>query len=156
MRNPILFRLQDKTLTLGESVPGGMQPLKPAMQPQVWNTPFGVTDSDIKGPGIPKPIMLKLRGKTIIPVLRVLQPLPGVRLLISGVTRDKDGTALATCAVSLFRTADNVLMEQLTSDSDGAFSFSAVGLGETYYVVAYKAGSTDLAGTTVNTLVGVA
>jgi hypothetical protein len=133
-----------------------MRALTPAPAPAVWNTPFGITDSDIKGPGIPKPIMMRMRGRTVIPIMKTLRPTPGVRLLISGVTRDKDGTALATCAVSLFRTSDNAIMEQTTSDGVGAFAFSAVGLGESYYVVAYKAGSPDVAGTTVNTLVGVA
>src|SRR4051812_37086431 len=115
----ILFRLQD--LTYGTAGPSGMQPLKPAVMPQVWNTPFGATDSDIKGPGIPKPLMLKLRNRTIIPIGRSVLPQPGVKLLISGVTRDKDGTALGTCVVSLFRTVDNAFMEQLTSDAVGAF-----------------------------------
>lgn len=154
MPRVILFKLQDQTY--GVAGPSGIQPLKPAIMPQAWNTPFGVTDSDIKGPGIPKPIMMKLRARTIIPIGKTILPQPGVKLLISGVTRDKDGTALGTCVVSLFRTVDNVFMEQLTSDAAGAFAFSAVGVGETYYVVAYKAGGTDLAGTTVNTLVGVA
>lgn len=80
---------------------------------------------------------------------------PPTRLIISGVTRDSTGAILGSCSVALYRTSDDVLMERVTSDnSTGAYSFSAVGLSETYYVTAYKAGAPDLAGTTVNTLTG--
>jgi hypothetical protein len=61
---------------------------------------------------------------------------------------------LASCAVSLYRTSDDVLFEKVTSDANGAYSFSAIGLSEQYYLVAYKAGSPDVSGTTINTLVG--
>lgn len=46
-------------------------------------------------------------------------------------------------------------MEQSISGLDGAFSFSAVGSAQDYYIVAYKDEATDLAGTTINTLIGV-
>lgn len=54
----------------------------------------------------------------------------------------------------LHRTLDDVKVEQTLSDGSGNFAFT-VGLGETYYVVAYLPGSPDRAGTTVNTLLGV-
>jgi hypothetical protein len=41
---------------------GGEPPFMPAILPQVWNTPFGITDSDLKGPGIPQPILFALAG----------------------------------------------------------------------------------------------
>lgn len=81
-------------------------------------------------------------------------PLPTMRLFISGTTKDSSSVALPSCSVKLFRTSDDLLMETVTSDGSGNYSFSSVGLGETYYVVAYKAGSPDVAGTTVNSLVG--
>jgi len=81
-------------------------------------------------------------------------PLPAPRLFISGVTRDSAGAILGSCTVSLFRTLDNLLMEAVVSDATtGAYSFSSVGLGEEYFVVAYKQGSPDVAGTTVRTLI---
>lgn len=82
-------------------------------------------------------------------------PLPATRLLISGVTKDSAGAILGSCAVALYRTADDKLMERTTSDvTTGAYAFQSVVLGSAYYVVAYKAGSPDVAGTTVNTLTG--
>ncbi len=83
-------------------------------------------------------------------------PPPATRLTVSGITKDSTGTALGSCVVSLYRTLDDVMIEEVTSDATtGVYLFSSVGLGQTYYVVAYKAGSPDVAGTTVNTLVGV-
>jgi hypothetical protein len=76
------------------------------------------------------------------------------KLTITGVTRDNVGVALGNCDVRLFRTADDVEVEQITSDGSGNFTFNVVGLGQQYYIVAYKAGGTAVAGTTVNTLTG--
>lgn len=81
-------------------------------------------------------------------------PLPTV-LRISGVTKDSTGAVLGGCVVELFRTGDDVRLETVTSDpTTGAYSFSATGLAQDYFVVAYKAGAPDVAGTTVNTLAG--
>ena len=78
------------------------------------------------------------------------------KLLISGVTRDSAGTILGGCTVRLFKTADNAFVDSVTSDATtGAYSFTTAGLSEAYYVVAYKAGSPDVAGTSLNTLIGV-
>jgi hypothetical protein len=82
-------------------------------------------------------------------------PLPGLPpILISGVTKDSTGAALASCTVQLFRTADDQLVQEFLSDGSGNYASSPVGLGQLYYAVAYKAGSPDVAGTTVNTLAG--
>jgi hypothetical protein len=111
-----------------------------------------------------QPILFRLHGpnlahnqkKGIPAFLYGRLPLPtGIVLSISGITRDSTGVILGSCAVSLYRTLDNQVMETTTSDpSTGAYSFSTVASGSAYYVVAYKAGSPDVAGTTVNTLVG--
>jgi hypothetical protein len=55
--------------------------------------------------------------------------------------------------VELFDTARDVMMQRTTSDVNGAYEFS-VSPQLTFYLVAYKAGSPDVAGTTVNTLTG--
>jgi hypothetical protein len=82
-------------------------------------------------------------------------PLPAVQLFISGITKDSTGAVLGSCTVSLYRTLDDRLMERVVSDpATGVYSFSSVGLGETYYIVAYKSGAPDVAGTTTNTLIG--
>lgn len=76
------------------------------------------------------------------------------QFFISGVTKDSSGVPIGSCAVKLFRTSDDLLMQTTVSDpTTGAYSFGAVGSAN-MYVVAYKAGSPDVAGTTVNTLVG--
>lgn len=94
------------------------------------------------------------RGGVPPPIWGTL-PLPATKLRITGITKDSAGVVLPNCAVTLYRTADDMVFEEVISDANGAFSFSAIGLSETYYVVAYLPGSPDVAGTTLNTLVGV-
>jgi hypothetical protein len=73
---------------------------------------------------------------------------------ISGVTKDQNSAPLASCVVNLFLTSTNTLVATTTSDGGGNYTltFSAAITGP-FYVVAYKAGSPDVAGTSVNTLV---
>lgn len=92
-------------------------------------------------------------GRTTVP-LHIQPGKPGYVLRISGVTRDSAGAALAACTVKLFRTRDNVFVTQKISDESGNYSFDNVSVGEQFYTVAYKAGSPDVAGTSLNTLVG--
>lgn len=102
----------------------------------------------------PQPLtMFQLKGMTFNRP-RVV-PQPSTKLFISGITKDSTGAVLANCTVTLYRTVDNVVFESVVSGASGNYSFSAIGLSETYYVVAYKAGSPDVSGTTVNTLVGI-
>ncbi len=72
---------------------------------------------------------------------------------ITGTTRDQNGVALGVCVVHAFRTSDDVEVAQTTSAADGTFSVTVAG-GVAHYLMAYKAGSPDVAGTTVNTLTG--
>ncbi len=72
---------------------------------------------------------------------------------ISGTTRSGSGAALPNCAVTAFRTADKSIAAQVVSDANGLYLFSASPSLQ-HEVVAYLAGSPDVAGTTVNTLVG--
>lgn len=71
---------------------------------------------------------------------------------ITGTTKDSTGAALGACVVELFYTATDLPICKVLSDATtGAFTF-LIGPNSTYYIVAYKAGSPDVAGTTVNTL----
>jgi hypothetical protein len=70
---------------------------------------------------------------------------------ITGVTRDSTGAALGFCAVALF-IMPNTLANTTISDASGNYRFDNPGSGP-FYLVAYKAGSPDVAGTTVNTVV---
>lgn len=125
------------------------------------------------GPVGPQPLLMLLRNEQLRgsgagalnarrngrgPNLRgftPLQPLEAVGpLLISGLTKDSTGAALGGCIVQLYRTADDVMVEETISDGSGNYAFSPRGVGALFYVIAYKAGSPDVAGTTVNTLQG--
>ena len=71
-----------------------------------------------------------------------------------GVTRDQYGTPVGSCVVQLFLTATDAFIMEVTSDASGNFLLQSWYSPDTHYIVAYKAGSPDIFGTTVNTLVG--
>lgn len=77
-----------------------------------------------------------------------------VNYAIAGVSRDSGGAALAGCVIDLFTTGSDALRDSQVSNASGNFSFAMPGTGP-FYIVAYKAGGTDVAGTTVNTLIPV-
>ena len=88
----------------------------------------------------------------IIPTCRFTSPVMyGVQLGITGITKDSTGAVLGNCTLELFYTNDDVLVGKTMSDSNGVYTF-LVGSAFPCYVVAYKTGSPDVAGTTVNTL----
>lgn len=72
---------------------------------------------------------------------------------LAGVSRDATGTPLANARVSLCQ--GNVIINTVTSDGGGNYAFNNPGSGP-FFIVAYKAGSPDVAGTTVNTLLPAA
>ena len=76
-----------------------------------------------------------------------------VVLHILGVTKDSTSTPLGGVTVSLFLTSTNALLGTTISDGSGNYDFPLFTPVGPFYVVAYKAGSPDVAGTTVNTLV---
>ena len=73
-------------------------------------------------------------------------------LLIVGITKDHTGAVLPGCTVKLFRTSDDVYVASAISNAVGRYVLSTSGDNGPYYVVAYLAGSPDVAGTTLNTL----
>jgi len=134
---------------------GGVGPFRPWLKtPPVngfWEYPDAFTL-----PQLPKPILFALKTKMQVVVrarTRILPPTVG--LLINGITKDKNGTVVVSATVKLYRTLTDQMMETTVSNATtGAFSFGMVGLSQAYYVVAYKVGAPDLAGTTLNTLTG--
>jgi hypothetical protein len=70
---------------------------------------------------------------------------------IVGATMDSASSPLAGCTVQLFRTVDDAFIAETISDGSGNYVLTPTVSGP-FYVVAYKAGSPDVAGTTVNTL----
>lgn len=88
-------------------------------------------------------------------VVHHLLPTPPTYFRITGVTKDGTGAPLGNCVVDWFRTSDDVKLDTVTSDADGIFEFRTAGQPpNAYYLVAYRAGSPDVAGTSANTLVG--
>jgi hypothetical protein len=71
--------------------------------------------------------------------------------VISGITKDSAGATLGNCIVDLIRTNGDLFAHTTTSDASGNFTIYPTVTGP-FYIVAYKAGSPDVAGTTVNTL----
>lgn len=69
-----------------------------------------------------------------------------------GVTRDSSDVALGNCVVKLFEAATDIKIAQTTSDGSGNFSFNVGTNAGYFYYVYYKAGSPDVAGTSVNTI----
>lgn len=118
----------------------GWRPIPPAVVNLPWN-----------GVGHPmlKDVLVEPR------VVHELKPRPPTYFKLSGTTKDSSGAALGNCVVDWFNTADDVKISSTTSDANGLFEFRTAGQPpNAYYLVAYKAGSPDVAGTTVNTLVG--
>lgn len=84
------------------------------------------------------------------------------KMAIIGVTRDAGGTALGGCTVKCYKTADgaypgtkDMLIYEAVSDiNTGDFAVYTQYYPDTHYLVSYKAGSPDVEGTTVNTLIG--
>lgn len=76
------------------------------------------------------------------------------RKVISGITKDSTGAILGSCTVKVYGTTDDIEVDSAVSDAvTGAYAVGVPTSGN-YYIVAYKAGSPDVAGTTVNTLTG--
>lgn len=80
-------------------------------------------------------------------------PFAQLARLVTGVTRDSGGNPLGGCTVELFDTRTDQRVAATVSDGSG--NFSLPGASGPYYLVCYKAGTPDLAGTSVNTLTGV-
>lgn len=115
-------------------------------------SPYDYPDA-FRLPQLPLPLMMKVaRFSRRLAVLKT-NPLPTARWLLTGVTKDSTGSALPFCDVDLFISANDVLQQRTQSDASGNYSFS-VTIATQYYIVAYKAGSPDVSGTTVNTLSG--
>ena len=71
--------------------------------------------------------------------------------VITGVAYAAGGTPLAGATVKLFNTATGALMQTVIADAAGNYVVSDPN-NVACFVVAYMAGSPDVAGTTVNTL----
>ena len=75
------------------------------------------------------------------------------QLMLRGVTRDSTGTELGSCVVQAFRTSDDAFAGECVSDAGGYFAVPSKYGAVAHYLVCYKAGSPNVAGTSVNTLI---
>ena len=72
---------------------------------------------------------------------------------LSGVTRDSTGAPLGGCTVHLFYASnDQFISAQISDPTTGAFTFQIGNNAGPFYVTAYLAGTPDVAGTSLNTL----
>lgn len=81
-------------------------------------------------------------------------PLPPKYFVLADIATDGSGTPMAGATINLFRTADNAFIDRVVSGADGSYEFRTPAPASNYFVVAYKAGAPDVAGTTVNSLIG--
>lgn len=72
---------------------------------------------------------------------------------IVGTTYDGSGSPLGSVVVDAYVTATDTKVGSTTSDAGGYYECPTPMAGSQHYLVAYKAGSPDVAGTTVNTIV---
>lgn len=70
---------------------------------------------------------------------------------VVGITIDQIGARLPFCTVNAFNAVTNVFVATTQSDASGNYSLQ-LPAGQTYFLVAYKPGSPDVAGTSVNTI----
>jgi hypothetical protein len=72
-----------------------------------------------------------------------------------GTTRDANGTPVPSCTVKLYRTSDDSLLDNQTSDPvTGVFLLNTPYYPDQHYIVAHKSGSPDIDGVSPNTLIG--
>lgn len=71
---------------------------------------------------------------------------------INGITRDSADAPLGNCETHLFQTESDVQLDEGISDGAGNYSFTEGSNSGNVYIVAYKPGSPDVAGTSVDTL----
>ena len=76
-----------------------------------------------------------------------------VNKFIRGNCVDASDVPVANAIVQGFRTSDDAFVGQVQANNDGTYTLATDNpAGVAHYLVAYKPGSPDIAGTTVNTL----
>lgn len=73
-------------------------------------------------------------------------------MVLTGQSRTAAGAPLGSCQVLVFRTEDRSFVAETVSDANGDWAIPLM-KGGPFFLVEYKAGAPDVAGTSVNTLV---
>jgi hypothetical protein len=76
----------------------------------------------------------------------------GQTKFIMGQCKDSGGSGVSGATVQCFLTATDALVSEITADTYGNYEAPTVYPGAAHYLVAYRAGSPDITGATVNTL----
>lgn len=72
---------------------------------------------------------------------------------IKGICKDASSAVVANATVQAFRTSDDLYVGEGVSRNDGSYDCPVATVsGVNHYLVAYKSGSPDITGATVNTL----
>jgi len=74
---------------------------------------------------------------------------------IIGYTLDSVGAPLGSCLIQGYLSSTEQFIGQTYSDTAGYYELTTAFAGQAHYIVAYKSGSPDVAGTSVNTLMPV-
>lgn len=77
----------------------------------------------------------------------------GATKFIRGQCKDSDGSPVSGAVVQCFLTGTDAIVSETTSQTDGTYEAPTPYPGTQHYLVAYRSGSPDIAGTTVNTLI---
>ena len=120
----------------------------PARMPNLFSP--GFTYSDVARTAVVNPI-LKYPSS-----LSARARVGGIQntYLSNAVTRDTNTAGLGSVRVMFFRTQDNSFVGETLSDASGNWS-KLLNIGGPFFLVCYKIGSPDVAGTSVNTLTPV-
>lgn len=124
---------------------------------QIWNVVMG-----FDGPWWPRGGSLDASGDEMLEAIwnfgsEVVEPANGgtnSRFGIQGVTRNVWNAPLGGVLVKLFRTSDDMKVDQIVSDPQGNYLVSTPYYPDAHYLVQYKVGSPDVFGSSVNTLIG--
>ena len=154
-RTPFLIRLDIGAPVGPDGLPlGHIAPFLPVYSKARESQDNSYPDA-FRLPSLPLPLLMRVSRFNRRMAFPRQTPVPKT-FQITGVTRDSAGAVLGSCVVHLFRTTDDVELDQVNSDASGNFSFvSGLSSEQSHYIVAYKAGSPDVSGTSLNTLKAV-
>jgi hypothetical protein len=79
---------------------------------------------------------------------------PKLAYIIKGVTRDQNGNPVSSVTLWLFRSSDKLFFFQTTSDANGNYVFEAPNTTTQFFIVAFKAGTTNEVGSTYQDITG--
>jgi hypothetical protein len=154
-RTPFQFRLDESGPISpdGASPLGHIAPFLPSYS-RATVAPDNPYPDAFRLPSLPLPLLMRVaRFNRKMSFVRPL-PIPPIRHVISGVTKDNTGTPLGNCSVDLFTSVADQFKLTTTSDANGNYTVVPASPAVDQFCRAYLVGSPDVAGTTRNDLRG--